>query len=302
MDHTAIDLNAIRVFIAVVNGNSFSAAAKMLGITKSTVSRSIAYLEEHTGSQLFYRTTRKLELTSPGRALYANCREGYATLDQGLRSSLDLSRQLKGLIRVTSVEDLGTHLVVPAIAKFCELYPQVRFDLMFTLDVVDLVQSSVDLAVRVGETKQQSHLARKVGLVKFILVASPRYLERNKQGITVEDLPTLDVMMLSPSHVDTGLVLVKHREKRKLALTAKFQSGSSQALLDLAILSQGVALLPSFLCRESLKRGLLEEVCPGWHTPARDVSLVTPAHRKKSPILGLFNEFLFNELNGRLDH
>lgn len=298
-----LDLNSVRTFIAVVNLNSFSAAALQLGITKSTVSRAMAYLEDYTQSQLFYRTTRRLELTSAGQALYASCREGFAKLDADLRSSLDLSRQLKGLIRLTSVEDIGVALVVPAIAKFTDLYPQVRVDMHFTLDVVDLVQHSIDVAVRVGSTSQLTHRIRRVGQVSFILVASPKYLERFRGIVTPADLVNADLMVMQSRKIEhTGVTLFKNKDKEKILLKVqpKFQVESSAALLELAVLSKGIALLPDFTCEEFLRKGSLEQVCKGWHTATKDISVVSPSHRKKSPMLDLFTQFLADYLTDKL--
>lgn len=296
-----LDLNSIRIFIAVVNLNSFSAAAAQLGVTKSTVSRTMAYLEGYTQTQLFYRTTRKLELTSAGQALYASCREGFAALDSGLRSSLDLSRQLKGLIRITSVEDIGVALVVPAIAKFTDLYPNVRVEMDFTLDVMDLVQHSIDVAVRVGSTSQLTHRIRKVGQVAFIFVASPKYLERFREPLTPSDLATVDVMAMQSRKIEhSGITLLKNKEKIQVKLQPKFQVESSAALLELAIMGKGIALLPDFTCQELLRMGELEPVCKGWHTANKDISVVTPSHRKKSPMLDLFTQFLADYFTDKL--
>ena len=296
-----LDLNSVRIFIAVVNLNSFSAAASQLGVTKSTVSRAITYLEEYTQSQLFYRTTRKLELTSSGQALYASCRDGFAALDSGLKSSLDMSRQLKGLIRITSVEDIGVALVVPAVAKFTDLYPQVRVDMHFTLDVMDLVQHSIDVAVRVGSTSQLTHRIRKVGQIAFILVASPKYLERFREPPAPADLMTADMIVMQSRKIEhSGITLLKNKEKKILKVLPKFQVESTAAILELAAAGKGIALLPDFTCEDALKKGTLERVCKGWHTAVRDISVVSPSHRKKSPMLDLFTQFLADYLSDRL--
>lgn len=291
------DLNHIEIFIRVAELRSFTAVSVALGVPKSTVSRAISHLEEDLKSQLFYRNTRQIELTSLGKMLYANCREQVDALKSGIKNTLDQSRELEGTIRITSVDDIGTVVLTPVLARFAERYPKLTIDMVFTSEVLDLIRGSVDVALRVGKTKQQSYRVRKVGDIEFILVASPRYLERFPRKLLPKDLSDTDFVAFSEFQTEKkGVTLVNGPDTVTVKVPVRFNSTNTASILELVKAGMGIGLLPDFMCSDPLKKETLLAVCKGWHTKSMPVSLVTPAHKKESPAVKLFTDFLYENL------
>lgn len=302
MDNTVanmeqIDLNHLRVFLKVVECKSFTAASEHLTIPKSTLSRAVSSLEDALGVQLFYRTTRKIEMTAAGRSLYANSQNGMTLVEKSLANIREQSQEVGGVITVTAVEDIGVHVLAPIISDFGQMYPKVRVNLIFDSNVLDLVGKSVDVAVRVGKVTQTSYRARKVGKISFVLVASPHYIDMFNGKITLDSLPRVDFIAFSSFKIEkVGLTLKKDKKSKCIKLVPKYESTSTDAMLK--IVSQGgVALLPDFLVEDAIKSGVVSVVCNGWATPAKDVSIVTPLHRKKSRAVEVFNKYLYDRLN-----
>lgn len=293
----SLDLNFLLIFAKVAELHSFTAAAVALEIPKSKVSRAISYLEESLQSPVLYRTTRQVELTALGQQLFAQCRPGIEAVQLGLQTILNRQKQLEGSIRITSVEDIGLQIITPLVAKFCEMYPKVKVELIFGLSVLDLVQNSVDVAVRVGKVAPMSHRIRKIGNISFILAASPQYLERFSAPLMPDTLNTCDIIGFSGYGLKKQeLLLSRKAEIKKVHIEPKFEASSTAACLQLAMLGQGVALLPDFLCREPFRREQLQPVCRGWHTKTKDISLVLPGRHSKSAMIQIFSDFMFSRL------
>lgn len=297
----SFDLNFIPIFLKVVDLSSFSGAAKALGMQKSTVSRAVAALEDHIGAQLLFRTSRKVVATVAGQSLYANCRAGYISLEEGILATSRQSRGLEGTIRLTALEDVGTSWLAPMLGKFAEAYPKISFDLVFTTESLDLVGDSIDVALRVGRLTQSSHRVRKVGTVAFMLAASPAYLARFPNELDIEALASVDIISYASFRVqDKGIELVNDGERHKLRLTPRFQTTSTLVAHELALLGHGVAMLPDFLCTESFRTLRLRPVCRGWSFCRKAVSIVTPSGAQRSQAVNLFTEFLAAQMREKL--
>jgi DNA-binding transcriptional LysR family regulator len=289
-----LDLNLLNIFVEAAALGSFSKVASSLNIQKSKVTRAIQRLEEDLKGQLFYRTTRELSLTMLGQRVYAQVRPGI----QELRKSMgDLSsnhgNDIEGKIRLTAVGDIGINVVTPIIAKFSERYPKVCFDLLYSLDVIDLVKSGIDIAVRVAPTTQQTLRTRRVGSVYFSFVASPKYVQQLRD-ISKPDVLTKAQLILWAQDGGPGRVLKlsKGSQKVNLKVTPFATVTDTATMIQLATLGRGVAHAPFFMCEKLIASGDLVEVCPGWDTFHSSLTIVTPARKKSSKLISTFMDFL----------
>ena len=148
-----MDLELCRIFVKVVQYNSFSKAAEVLKMPKSTVSRSITRLERETGTKLLVRSTRSLTVTQAGQEFYEASLGPIHQLEDAQKALVGKDSLLTGTVRMTAPEDLGTFVIAPAIAKLSSQYPSLRFELKYTDTIVDLVKEGFDLAVRIGRVK-----------------------------------------------------------------------------------------------------------------------------------------------------
>src|SRR5262250_1275629 len=176
-----MDLDAIAVFVKVVQAGSFSQAAKLLGMPNSTVSAKISLLEQHLGVTLLQRTTRKLGLTQAGEAYFKRCVQALEELQAAESELATAQREPQGILKLTAPIDLGHSLLPLLVSIFLRKYPQMETELLVTNRILDLVAEGIDLAIRAGALKDSRLIAKRFVLGQFALWASPSYLK--KRGV-----------------------------------------------------------------------------------------------------------------------
>ena len=147
---STIDLNRIRLFVRVAEAGSFTAAARLSALPKSSVSRAVAALERDLAVQLIQRTTRRLLLTEAGRAYYESVSRALSGIDEAAAAVSELQDAPRGPVRITAPADLGQWLLAPILVRFARRYPEVHLEVSLTQRLVDLVHEGFDLALRVG--------------------------------------------------------------------------------------------------------------------------------------------------------
>lgn len=178
----------IVVFVRVVEARSFVAAAQTLGMSPSAISKAVSRLEERLGARLLNRTTRSLSLTDHGTSFYERSREALAQLDQA-ESEIAESRGIaRGKLRVDVPVSLGRKIIVPALPRFIQQYPELTVQMSMNDRVLDLVQEGIDAALRVGNLSDSSLIARRVGQLRGVTCASPEFIDRVGLPNTPDDL------------------------------------------------------------------------------------------------------------------
>lgn len=183
-----MDLELTRIFVKVVQKGSFSRAAELLRVPKSTVSKSVSRLEAVTGTKLLLRTTRSLTLTAAGRAFYDTCLGPIHILEDAQKSLHGTDSIVSGTVRITAPEDLGSHVISGAVGELVKQHPGLAFDLLYTDQVVDLVKDGFDMAVRIGRPRATRFKIRRLGEVVLGLVASNAYLKSAEKISKPENL------------------------------------------------------------------------------------------------------------------
>src|SRR5258707_11110449 len=181
-----MDLNEVLVFVRVVQAGSFTKGAAQLGMPKSTVSRKVSELEERLDARLLQRTTRKLSLTDVGRTYYDYCARIVGEVEDAERAVSSLQETPRGLLRVTA--PINVAFLGPIVSDFLKRYPEVRLELFCTGRAVDLVEERFDLGIRVGTLADSTLIAKSLGRVGWLLVATPAYLEKRGRPPTPDDL------------------------------------------------------------------------------------------------------------------
>jgi DNA-binding transcriptional LysR family regulator len=293
-----VDLNLLKIFVETAELGSFSKAAASLHLQKSKVTRAIQRLEDDLKGQLIYRTTRELSLTPLGQRVFSHVRPGIQDLRQSMEELDNRSGSaIEGRIRLTSVEDIGVNVVTPIIAKFSERFPMVVFDLLYSLNVVDLVKDGIDIAIRVAPTSQQTLRSRRVGSVRFKFVASPKYIQQFRDISKPEHLSRVQLILwASNDRQERVLKLSKGQTQVKMKVSPYITVTDTPTMIQLARLGRGVAHAPSFMCDKLLESGELIEICPGWDTFHSPLTIVTPARKKSSKLITTFMDFLADGL------
>lgn len=290
-----MDFNEAAVFVRVVQAGSFSAAARQLGLPTSTISTRVARLEKRLGVTLLQRTTRKLNLTEAGALYFEHASMGLGYLLEA-EAALDEARQQpQGVLKVTAPADLGDVLLGSLIAQMQQTYPALSLELMLTQSYVDLVAEGVDVAIRTGELRDSSLIAKSLGTIQWALFASSNYLQEAGQIATPTDLAQHQCVQFT-SMGRHHWELQRGTTAIRVPLAARTLVNSIGVVRAMAESGQGVALLPTFICQPTVQAGGLQRVLPEWRGQADAVHLVYPKQRFMPPKLRGFIDLAVAQL------
>lgn len=289
-----MDLNEMLVFARVVQAGSFTTAAAMLRMPKSTVSRKVSELEERLNARLLQRTTRKLSLTDVGRAYYDYCARIVAEIEDAERAVGSLQEAPRGLLRVTT--GINAAWLGPIVSDFLKRYPDVQLELFCTGRTVDLVEERYDLGIRAGPLADSTLIARSLGTAKWFLVATPQYLKKRGRPRVPEDLGKHDFMSFGAGQSDVVLRLERGDRSAQINLTTRMLVSDFDVLYAATAAGLGIALLPTFRCVEELRAGRLERVLRAWDAPSTPMHVVYPSTRHVSPKVKSFIDHLHEQL------
>ena len=293
------DLSAMAVFARVVEMESFSGAARALGLSKSAVSKRVGRLEDRMGLRLLNRTTRRLSLTEAGAAFYQGCRRVVAEAEAAERAVSRLASAPRGRLKVNAPMSFGVRHLAPALPDFMARYPELNVDLTLNDRVVDLVEEGFDLAIRIARLAESSLIARRLAPNRLVLCAAPTYLTAHGAPRSIEDLKGHECLLYSYQAAGDVWRLCGPGGERRLAVTGRLRINNGDALLAAALGGLGVALLPCFICGQDLRAGRLIQVLPAWSGPADTaIAAVYPASRNLSPKVRVFVDFLTERFSG----
>ncbi|WP_249383919.1 LysR family transcriptional regulator [Chitinivorax sp. B] len=277
------------VFVQVAENGSFTAAAKVLGLPKSTVSQRVAELEDALGVRLMLRTTRRLTLTHAGQLYLQHCQRMVDAARAANAAISQLRVAPAGRIRLTVPEASGIRLFPAMIQAFHTRYPQIEVDCLVTDNIVNLVEEGIDIAFRTGKQADSTFVSRRVGPVRRVLVASPTYLEQSGLPDTLDELSRHAGLL---HYAVPAWPLYSNDEVKTVELKAVLRSNSLLHLLETAKADLGIALLPYFLCQHELASGQLLLLLPN-HPPTRnDYYMVTAGRHNQPAALLAFMQFI----------
>jgi LysR family transcriptional regulator, regulator for bpeEF and oprC len=270
-----VDLDTTRIFVKVIEAGSFSAAAQLLRLPKSTVSRSVSRLEAEAGAKLLLRTTRSLKLTELGREFFERSRAAVHTLEEARKALDGKDAVISGLVRITAPEDLGNSVLASALAEISRKHPALRLEFLYSDRIIDLQRDGFDLAVRLGKLADSSLKAKRLGTVKMILVASPKYLRDVASISKPEDLGDHSCLTHAGTHKKEW-ILRGRKSTLKIPIEPKLAGNQMTSLIRMALNGAGIALVPKNLCAKDLQSGKLERVLKEFEGPEYPVTLVSP--------------------------
>lgn len=294
-----MDFNETAVFVRVVQAGSFSAAARQLGLPTSTISTRVARLEQRLGTTLLQRTTRRLHLTEAGQVYYAQAAQGLAYLLAAEAALDEAKQQPQGTLKVTAPADLGDALLAGLVRRVQTAFPALALELLLTDRYVDLVAEGVDVAIRTGELRDSSLIAKSLGTIQWALFASPAYLQQAPRLEAPQHLHAHPCLQFSPMGREQW-ALTGGNSEVSVPLTGQTLVNSIGVVRAMAESGQGVALLPTFICQLPQVRDKLQRVLPAWQGRADEVHLVYPQQRFMPPKLRAFIDLALAELKPQL--
>lgn len=290
---SAMNLNRLAYFAAVVDAGSFTRAAAQLDVTKAVVSQHVTRLEEEVGTSLLVRTTRSVQVTEAGRSLYARCAvilresaEAFDELAQGASSP-------HGTLRVAAPFDYGTSVVVPVVKQLLGLYPSV--EVVLNLSDRATHQQENDLAIRVGWLEASSRQARRIGTFEQWLVCSPALSKQVARLRTPEDLAGLPFVANGslPEPLHWKFVRASGGQ-RSVRMRSDFSIDATPAVHAAVLDGVGVSVLPDYTVAGDIASGRLVHVRPDWKLPSGGIHVVFPAARFRPAKVSRFVELLID--------
>jgi DNA-binding transcriptional LysR family regulator len=292
------DLEAWAIFASVADHQSFSRAANALSLSKATVSKAISRLEQHLGTPLFHRTSRRLALTESGGVLAEHARRIVAEGQAAEEAAREDATQPTGLVRLAAPMSFGLSHVAPAIAGFLTANPGITVDLHLSDARVDLIGDGFDMALRIAALPDSSLRARKLRGVRLLLVASPAYLERHAAPRHPAELGEHDCLCYSLSPTpETWKFVGPDGEQASAHPRGQLHVNNGDAMLPSLCAGLGIGQLPDFICMPEIDRGKLVSLLPDWTSPPVALHLVTPPGRIRARRVEALIEFLVTALS-----
>ena len=272
-------LRAMRTFVAVEEEGGFAAAGRKLNLSKPVVSKQISSLEEHLGSRLFNRTTRRHSLTEAGRLYLGHARsilEQVAATEEVLAEQ---SNKPQGTLRVSAPLSYGRIAIAPLLPSFLEACPDLRLDLDFSDRFVDLVDEGIDVAIRVGGDTESNLIGRAIDETRHGLFASPVYLEKFGRPKRESDLSNHRCLVFTQGPQIKGWDV----DGRTVVPDWAVRSSNGDMLRSLALDGAGLIFLPDFFVAQDVRDGKLVELKLGGATEVVPIRALYP-HRAFLPL------------------
>jgi DNA-binding transcriptional LysR family regulator len=276
-----LEPNDLLLFARVVDEGSFSRAAGRLGLPKSTVSRRVSGLEQQLGERLLLRTTRKLTVTDFGLAVLEHAR--HVVEDVAAAASLAQNRQIEpsGRLRVTMPSDMANIVLAPLLAEFALKYTAVTLELDLSARFVDLIGENFDVAIRMGDLRDDASLAaRRIAVFTVGLYAAPAYLARRGTPSEPEALMEHDALrILARTGDPMPWVLARGDERWEGIPPGRASANSPELLMRMALGGAGIAVINDHFALPHLQRDELVQVLPDWRLPPVSAWAVFPGRR-----------------------
>jgi DNA-binding transcriptional LysR family regulator len=266
-------LGDMAVFATVVEAGGFTAAGRRLGLSKGAVSKAVGRLETHLGTRLLNRTTRRVEPTEAGDALFAYCRTVVQQADAAEQHLGQLREVPHGLLRITATVSYGIARVAPLLAELTARHPGLQVALQLSDEVVDLVGDRVDLAIRIGRLPDSGLIARRLGTIRGSVVAAPAYVERRGRPASLADLRYYDCLRYDEHVRSWSLPGIE------VPIGPGIAVNSTLGQLQVALAGGGIGLLADYLAAPHLASGALVRLLEGELLSRIEVHAVHPYAR-----------------------
>jgi DNA-binding transcriptional LysR family regulator len=296
-----LQLEALRVFVAVAEAGGFAAAARKLRLSPPAVTRGIAALEEHLGARLLHRTTRSVRLTEAGERFLADGRRILAALTEAEATARGVHAEPQGELAVTAPALFGRQHVAPLLLDFLARYPKVTARAFFVDRIVHLMDEGYDVALRIGALPDSSLTAKRVGSVRRVVVASPSYLAEHGIPRTPEALSSHRAIAFSGANGAPGTWAFRSPAGGARVVghpQMQLQVNAGDVAIGAAVAGHGLTRALSYQVREHIASGRLVPVLEDFDSGPIPVQLVYPEGRKAAAKVSTFVDFAVERLRG----
>jgi DNA-binding transcriptional LysR family regulator len=292
MQEIMTDLNEIQIFAQVVSQGSFTSAATILGLTKSTISRKISALEKRLGVRLLTRSTRQLHLTEEGELFFKRCQRLMSDLEEAELLLSSSQENVTGHLSIVMPIELGQLVLGRVMGEYLQQYPDVTIKAELSTREVDMLGEGVDLMFRLGLGQDSSLISRQVVSSRPIVVASPAYIERRGRPKSPADLEKHECIA-GKLQVWT---FTKDGVEKTIKPSGVFKSNNITCVREVALTGLGIARLPPFLVTDALQEGRLVRLLENWDSADSRIYALYPNRRYMPQKLKTFLSFISEKL------
>ncbi|WP_028626460.1 LysR family transcriptional regulator [Metapseudomonas resinovorans] len=289
-------LNAMAVFVRVVESGSFSAVARELGTSQPTISKQVQALETSLGGRLIARSTRQLSLTDEGQRYFEQCRQILSAVDNAELSFQTGREQVAGPLRVASSVSFGRTCIAPVLGEFLACYPQVSLDLQLSDRNEDLVSEGIDVSLRIGELPASGMIARRLGHMRRLVLAAPAYLAGRGTPQSPEALREHNCLVFNLLP-DAGIwTFIRDGHTQSVRVSGNARSNSSEAIREMVLSGLGISLSPDWLFMADLAAGRVVALLQDFTPSTLPIHALSPANRRQSARVRTFVDFIAQKL------
>jgi DNA-binding transcriptional LysR family regulator len=289
-------LEEMLAFQRTAEAQSFTAAARRLGLSKSMVSQRVADLEARLGVRLINRTTPRLRLTEAGETFLEGCARALREANDAEEAASRHGSELRGSLRLAAPLSFSILHLRPAILDFMTMHPALDVHLDMDDRVVDLVQGGYDMAVRIGRLPDSSLIARRLASSRTVVCTSPAYLVERGRPTHPAELSAHDCLLYTGTSRSDHWSFKIDGQWSAIAVRGRLHANNGDMLLSAAIAGYGIALLPSFIVSSSLEHGTLNCVLQDFPTQEGAIHAVYPQTRQVSTRVRVFSDFLVERI------
>lgn len=282
----------MEIFVEVARANGFSAAAKRIGLSRAQVSKSVMQLEQHLGTRLFNRTTRRISLTEIGRIYLARCIDILGDIAETEAIAAEQTGEARGRLTLSAPTSFGILHLREAIPAYLGQHPQVQISLNLADRFIDVVDEGFDLVIRIGELADSSLIARRLAPCRRLLCASPDYLQAHGEPRVPQDLAIHHCLVYSNELKPDSWRLQGPAGVETVRVNGPVCADNGDILRTAAVAGLGVTLLPTFIVGTDLKAGRLRQVLADYCPPQISIHAVFPSRRHLSAKVRSFVDFM----------
>jgi len=272
-------IDAMQAFVTVADLRGFAPAARKLNLSPSAVTRLIAALEERLGARLLQRTTRSVTLTDAGAHYLERVRRILADVEEAEIAAEGERTRPSGRLVVSAPVGFGRLHVSPAMTAYLKRYPEVSGELRLEDRMVSLVEDGIDLAVRIGHLDDSSLVARQVGEMRRIMVASPAYLKARGEPKTPEALASHQTIQFGATSGSAEWRFVENGRETRVNYAPRLLTNSADAAIQYAEAGGGLTRVLAYQAADAIERGGLRIVLQKFELPPLPIHIVYPTSR-----------------------
>jgi DNA-binding transcriptional LysR family regulator len=290
-------LQAMRIFVRVAELNSFSGVAQQFGVARSVVTRQVAALENHLGTKLMARSTRRLTLTSEGANYLEKCRVILNLVDAAETGIAEERLAPRGLIRISVPLSFGLKRVTPHLLEFVRRYPEVNLDMDYSDRRVNLIEDGIDLSIRITHKLESSDVVRKISHSRLCVIASPDYLARCGTPAHPSELSHHQCLGYTIAGGQQAWQFLVNGQLLSFPLRSQINANNGDALTEAAAQGLGITCQPDFIAQPYLASGKVKEILTSYALPELGIYAMLPSNRQIPHRVRVLMDFLIAEIS-----